>query len=183
MESARALHLFERISALMRGEIRRSLAAEGLEPVHVLALWYLSRANRFSDNPLAVAEFLGLSKGNMSQRLNVLERRGFVSKSVDEADRRRIHLRPTAAGRKLLRASYPPAAWPADMDWEGLQAALDDLLRAIVAGNRFRTFGQCRTCRFHEQRDGGLWCALLRLKLSTAQAEQICQEHAPRPAT
>jgi DNA-binding MarR family transcriptional regulator len=174
MASPRALHLLDRISALLRSELRRTAAADGLEPVHVLALDYLARANRFSNHPLAVAEYLGLSKGNMSQRLNVLERMGLIRKNADKQDGRRVHLELTRRGAALLARHYPPKTWPAGED--RLEAGLERLLRRMVADNRGRTFGECRTCRFHLNQNGP-YCGLLQLALTEAQAGQICREH------
>jgi DNA-binding MarR family transcriptional regulator len=180
MSRDRALHLWERISALLRDGLRRSVAGAGLEPVHVLALWYVSRANRFSDNPLAVSEFLGLSKGNVSQRLAVLERKGYLSKQSDPQDRRRLHLRLTWAGAAFLRAHYPPKVWPGRADFDRLEDDLDALLRAMTAANGQRTFGQCSTCRFHRRENGSPYCGLLQLPLRRADAGLLCREHEPK---
>jgi DNA-binding MarR family transcriptional regulator len=173
------LHLIERIAALLRSEVRRTAAGDGLEPVHVLALWYLSRANRFSDNPLAVASFLGLTKGNVSQRLILLESKGLLRKTMDGEDKRRVHLVLTPAGRATLARNYPPAAWP-EATGARLVQELDTLLRSLVAANGGKTFGLCRTCRFHQPAPSGKsggFCGLLQLPLSAGQAGQICQEH------
>ena len=53
MPSVHALHLIERLSAVLRSEVRAAAAADGLEPVHVVALWYLSRANIFRPREMA----------------------------------------------------------------------------------------------------------------------------------
>lgn len=166
---------------MLRGEVRRTAAADGLEPVHILALWYLSRANRFSDNPLAVGGFLGLSKGNVSQRLNVLEARGLLRKKPDADDGRRLHLALTPGGRAALARHYPPSLWTAGPS-PALEEELDALLRAMVAANGGKTFGICRTCRFHQPRSGGgAYCGLLQIPLAVRQANQLCQEHEPPP--
>lgn len=175
MESSRALHLLERISSLLRSELRKSSAA-GLEPVHFAALGYLARANRFSANPLAVAEYLGLTKGNVSQRLMVLERKGLLRKTAGKEDRRTVRLQLTPRGRAVLGRVAPP---PADA---ALERALDRLLRRILAANGGRTFGQCHTCRFHQTRNGAPYCGLLQLPLTRAEADQICREHEPAGA-
>lgn len=178
MPSDHALHLIERLSAVLRGELRAAAAAEGLEPVHVVALWYLSRANVFSNNPLAVGQFLSLTKGNMSQRLNLLESKGWISKSQDAEDRRRVHLSLTPAGRAALARLYPPRGWVSGPSPE-LERALETALRGIIAANGGKSFGICRTCRFHEPRRSGGWCQLLQVGLSPKQTGQICQEHEP----
>ncbi len=69
---------------------------------------YLARCNRYSDTPLGVTEYLGLTKGTVSQSLKVLEGRGLISKLPDARDRRSVHLRLTDAGRALIEAVIPP---------------------------------------------------------------------------
>lgn len=171
-----ALHLLERLSAVLRSELRSAAASEGLEPVHVVALWYLSRANAFSNNPLAVSEFLGLSKGNTSQRLNLLEAKGLIAKETDPSDRRRLHLTLTPAGRTLLPRLYPPPSWRSGKSPQ-LDESLDTLLRGIIAANGGKSFGICNTCRFHQSSPSGRFCQLLQIPLSGKQADQICREH------
>lgn len=179
MPSGLALHLIERLSALLRSEVRSAAAKEGLEPVHVVALWYLSQANVFSNNPLAVGDFLGLTKGNMSQRLNLLETKRLLVKSPDTEDRRKVHLSLTPSGKSVLARIYPPASWTIEPSPE-LEQALEAALRGIIGANGGRSFGICRTCRFHEPRGSGGFCQLLGVALSGRQAGQICQEHQVR---
>jgi DNA-binding MarR family transcriptional regulator len=166
----------ERLSALLKSEIRNVAAVDGLEPVHALALWYLSRANRFSDHPLAVAEFLGLTKGNVSQRLNVMEAKGLIVRGKDTTDRRKVHLMLTKVGKAVLRRLYPPRSWVPE-ESPGLETALEGALRGLIAANGGRMFGVCRTCRHHEPRGTGAYCRLIQISLSGRQAGQICQEH------
>jgi len=98
----------ERIANFVRTSVRKSGLASGLQPVQMEALHYLDRCNRYSDTPVAVAEFLGLTKGTVSQTLAVLEGNGMIVKENDLRDRRVIHLRLTDAGRSLLADSIPP---------------------------------------------------------------------------
>ena len=55
------LELVERLGNLMRAELRKSGADEQLQPVQVQALIYLSKANRYSNTPQALTDFLGLT--------------------------------------------------------------------------------------------------------------------------
>jgi len=188
MSSKRVFDLIERIGGLLRNDARRHAMPHELQPVHLQALDYLTRANRFSDTPLAVGEYLGLTKGNMSQRLNVLEKLGLLSKEADQSDGRVVHLRPTASGRRLLQEVYPPASWREMADsarsrsMRGLETGLTELLGALVAANDFRTFGQCKTCRFQQRKAGHVYCGLLQVELEVEQTEKICREHQPTAA-
>jgi DNA-binding MarR family transcriptional regulator len=185
MDSKRVFDLIERIGALVRSDGRRQAMPHELQPVHLQALDYLSRANRFSDTPLAVGEYLGLTKGNMSQRLNVLERLDLVRKIPDAEDGRVVHLRLTAAAKRLLEASHPPPSWYeaenklTSRNVEDLEAGLDALLRALVVTNGYRSFEACKTCRYHERRGKQGWCALLSVELDAEDSQKICREHEP----
>lgn len=107
--SAIALYDYlERLTSLMRAWSREQPLVAELQPVQLSALHYLARCNRYSDTPLGVTEYLGLTKGTVSQSLKVLEGRGLISKLPDARDRRSVHLRLTDAGRALIEAVIPP---------------------------------------------------------------------------
>ena len=72
--------LLERLNNLLRMEMRAFGLSYGLLPVQIEALTYLTRCNRYSDTPQAVTEYLGLTKGTVSQSLKVLEQKGFFGK-------------------------------------------------------------------------------------------------------
>ena len=55
------LEMVERLGNLMRAEFRRIGGDEQLHPVHIHALLYLSKANRFSNSPQALADYLGIT--------------------------------------------------------------------------------------------------------------------------
>ena len=96
------LELVERLGNLLRSEFRRAGADEQLQPVHVHALVYLTRANRYSNTPQAMAEYLGLTKGTMSQSLLLLDRRGLIERYQDDLDRRVVRLRLSTSGEQFL---------------------------------------------------------------------------------
>ena len=85
--------LIERIGNLLRTELRKSGHDLGLQPVHLEALHFLSICNRYSDTPMAVTDYLGATKGTVSQTLKVLETKGYLTKVVDVKDRRVQHLK------------------------------------------------------------------------------------------
>jgi DNA-binding MarR family transcriptional regulator len=71
--AARAVDLIERMGRLLRA----SDHASGLNPAQAEALRYLLRANRFSRTPAALAEYLGSTRGTVSQTLLALEAKGW----------------------------------------------------------------------------------------------------------
>ena len=66
-------NIIERLANVLRQEVRAEGQSLGLQPVQQEALYYLSICNRYSDTTLAVTEYLGLTKGTVSQSLKVLE--------------------------------------------------------------------------------------------------------------
>lgn len=174
----------ERIANLMRTSVRKSGITNGLQPVHMEALHYLSRCNRYSNTPVAVADFLGLTKGTVSQTLRLLEADGLLQKEADTQDRRVIRLSLTPAGRQVLAEAIPPPLLDAALaeipaaEQEQLQQSVALLLRALQHANRLKTFGACKTCCHHQHiADNQRLCGLTREVLSHADAELICREH------
>ena len=97
----------ERLSELLRVDSRQAGAEHGLQPVQLEALHYLSICNRYSDTPMAVTEYLGQTKGTVSQTLKVLERKGLLSKQRDKNDKRISHLKVSSKGKRLLNKTIP----------------------------------------------------------------------------
>lgn len=159
--------------------------AHGLNPSQAAALGYLRQANRFSRAPSHVADYLGSTRGTVSQTLKALARKGLVAEAAEEGDRRRIRYDVTAKGEtygqkdRALDAALrglPPA------DAAHLDATLSETLRALLAARSGRSFGICRTCAHHDARDVGGHCRLLDVALGPEERVQICHEHAPRIA-
>ena len=155
----------------------------GLQPVQIEALTYLTQCNRYSDTPQAVSEFLGLTKGTVSQSLKVLEQKGFLRKQQDTQDKRIIHLAPTAKGRELIEESILTKGLESSLEkTPALQAGdLSDSLRTILREmqqyNHRKTFAACHTCRFNETHVKGYVCGLTNEPLSPQEVKLICREH------
>jgi len=181
----RLFTLLERIGNLTQASLRAAGRAHGLQPVPLLALSYLAKANRYSDSPAAVAEYLGLSRAATSQTLALLEERGLVERSQDTADRRVRHLSLTAAGRSIVAVALPPPEWKALLGSRGgpagrLEVEFEDLLRSLQRAGGGTTFGVCRTCRHFLTEPGGRYrCGLTQEPLAAAQTGKICREHEP----
>ena len=183
MAGERIWELVERLGTLVRAERRRLAGELGLQPVHLQVLEYLSRCNRYSNTPQAVAAYLGTTKGTISQSLAVLERGGWIRKTGDPVDGRVVRLEITARARRVLerlggeRGSSEPGGLSAGA-LKRAEAMLAALLRGWQAANRYRTFGVCRTCRhLLPEGPGRFRCGLTREALAPAETEQICHEH------
>jgi DNA-binding MarR family transcriptional regulator len=185
MHAASIHQYLERLSNLLRADARRCGAEYGLQPVQMDALHYLAICNRYSDTPLAVAEYLGLTKGTVSQTLNVLVAKGLIVKSGDQRDKRVVHLVVTAAGQQLLDRSVPSPSLRAgcenlsETDHARVLKNLQMLLLICQKANGSRVFGPCHSCRHNQVRtDGGQRCGLTQEPLSTEDTQRICREFA-----
>jgi DNA-binding MarR family transcriptional regulator len=174
--------LLERLSSLTRVWFRRHPLLADLQPIQLSALLYLARCNRYSNTPAAVTEYLGLTKGTVSQSLKALEAKGLIVKTQDVADKRSVHLSLTEPARALLAEVMPPdflAAASARMgaDAQDLERLLGELLRTIQRSENVPGFGLCKTCRFHRKTATGGFCELTQEPLAAAERELICREH------
>jgi len=169
-------HLIDRLARLQ--------AAQGwdgtLNPTQRAAMLYLARANRFSRTPSAVADYLGTTRGTVSQTLKSLAQKGFLGETKSPTDKRSIRYDLRPAGQEVAAqaqmmdralATLPP------QDRDALDRGLAGLARAVLAQTGGRSFGLCATCRHHRTTPDGAQCALLNVALAPEEADQICQEH------
>lgn len=175
-------HLLERLGRLIRTEEQVS----DLYPAQWSALRYLARANRFSRTPMALTDYLGSTRGTVSQTLIALERKGLIERKKSLRDKRSVDIELTDAGRKLLEDD-PILDLAADIksalgtDQSVARTALERILAKLIATNDGRPFGLCQTCRYFRENQAGngetpFFCSLLDAGLSAADSETICFE-------
>lgn len=174
----------ERIGNLLRAEARHAPNGIRLQPVQLEILHYLSICNRRSNIPAAVTEYLGLTKGTVSQTISVLEAKGYIEKVPDTNDRRVVHLVLTEKGRAIVKASLPPVIlqdglsyMPSDQR-ELLARKLEALLQGIQKTHRCKEFGTCNSCRHLRSSGEGNLCGLSNLPLAADELTQICRDYA-----
>jgi DNA-binding MarR family transcriptional regulator len=151
-----------------------------LNPTQIAALDYLARANRFSRAPSHVAEYLGTTRGTMSQTLKTLVRKGYLEESRSESDRRSITYDLTDSGLALVDRQNTLAQAILSLSpsqRRGLADGLSSTLKARLAVNQGRSFGICKDCVHHEERGKGAFCALLLVPLAPAETGLTCHEH------
>ncbi|SHK05862.1 DNA-binding transcriptional regulator, MarR family [Shimia gijangensis] len=171
-------HISQLITRLARLSASETWGGD-LNPAQVSALSYLSRANRFSRSPSHVAEYLGTTRGTMSQTLKSLVGKGYVAEVSSETDRRSISYDLTPEGVRLAarRGVLDDAVGSVpERERAILHGALSDALRSLVAKNGGRSFGICSTCRHHQRKGRTPYCGLLDLVLKPEEALQICRE-------
>ncbi len=184
MQTNRIYDYIERLSNLLRIDARRKGAEHGLQPIQLEVLHYLSICNQYSDTPMAVTEYLGQTKGTVSQTLKLLKNKGYLTKYADEHDKRVTHVKVTTAGKKILQDSIPtPFLKQAcealtDKKQTEIVAALDQLLLTLLKSNNMKSFGVCHTCHYNlSKEDGGYFCNLVKQPLAAEEVLFICREH------
>ena len=176
--------LIERLAGLIRNETRNLLLEHGLQPVQFEALHYLSMCNRYSDTPMGVTEFLGQTKGTISQTLKVLEKKLLLEKIPDGKDKRVTHLLVTDKGRDLISLIFPLPIMKnidetiADTQLNDINLSLSHLLNTMQRNNQYKAFGQCHTCKHNlKLSNNEFLCGLTKESLSNSDIELICREH------
>ena len=167
--------LLVRIANVVSAELRAAASAHDLKPVQLQALQYLRRCNRYSDTPAALTEYLGLTKGTVSQTLIALEGKGLLDKSPDPEDGRLVRLCLTPPGRAIARKSLPVAL--EGLDDRVLQETLLSLLTAMQRERGGRSFGVCSSCSHFETATRGFRCGLTGEALTQSESRKICREH------
>lgn len=175
-------NLLERIGHLSRTDEKTG----DLYPAQWAALRYLSQANRFSRTPMALATYLGATRGTTSQTLMALERKGYITRKASQRDKRSIDINLSAKGKKALKADPVLQLVTAIDAAIGPQSAqlhthLTRLLEHMIRQNEGQRFGACHTCRHFRADEGGSnarphFCGLLEEPLSDSDKELICVE-------
>jgi DNA-binding MarR family transcriptional regulator len=184
MEKVDLFDLIERIAALIRSEERKKCTAVGLQTVHLQALNYLSRCNKYSNTPGALTNYLGMTRGTVSQSLSLLEKKGYIKKTANINDRRVIHLELLPEGKTILEQAQPAELFikaAAMMEKKGdiinYETAFANMLTALQKANQSQSFGICKTCHYFTTMDDSFLCGLTKEQLSESDSEKICQEH------
>ncbi|MEW6990975.1 MarR family winged helix-turn-helix transcriptional regulator [Colwelliaceae bacterium 6441] len=184
MKTNHLYQLVERLGELLKVDARQAGAVEGLQPVQLEVLNYLSCCNKFSDTPMAVTEYLGQTKGTVSQTIKTLENKGLVNKVPDENDKRISHIKVTEAGHDILRINIPTKMFTnachdlSINQQEKISEALNQLLFSLIKSNDMKSFGVCHSCRHNQKHsDGRFFCALVKQPLSHEDVQLLCKEH------
>jgi DNA-binding MarR family transcriptional regulator len=133
--------IFARLAILARhaAQARRdTLDADGLRYWQFKVLLQLRRTGPpYEASPSHLADCLGLTRGALSARLGPIEEAGFITRTHETADRRRVRVRLTDAGsaafeQQASREERGEAALLTPLSAAERQT-LADLLRKVVA--------------------------------------------------
>ena len=178
-------------------QVGRLVQAEGydgeLSPAQWMALRYFARANPFSRNPSAFAEFQATTRGTASQVIKALEASGYLVRQRSKADGRSVSLRLTSKGKKALaRDPFDVLVHAVDAldakEQTAMHYALHQVLTTVAASGVHRYFGVCQDCtHFGREMCGDLpstslsaaECLLLRVPIQPEDAGLLCVHFQP----
>ncbi|WP_394201370.1 MarR family winged helix-turn-helix transcriptional regulator [Shewanella waksmanii] len=175
--------LIERLGEITRAHLRKVATKCGLQPVQVEVLHYLVSCNQFSNTLMSVVDYLGQTKGTVSQTIKSLEAKGFIEKIPDKNDKRTVRLWVTQKGKKLIKQELPGIPFTAALEsldkdsQSSLSKSLSTLNSALLKTNNMDTFGVCRTCIYNQKRTDSYFCRLLNIDLAEDETNKICKEH------
>lgn len=150
-ERAKIVELVDRLS-----RIAHSLQfAEGLNPAQWEALRFVARANRNSCSPGTLAEFMGSTKGTVSQTLKALESKGLIKRSRKEDDRRAVEISVTPDGLSLIEkdplGQIHDALSPfSDAEQRDVVSGLEQLVGIVQKHQNIPEFGPCLGCSHYQ---------------------------------
>jgi DNA-binding MarR family transcriptional regulator len=135
--------------------VGRLVQAEGydgeLNPAQWMALRFFARANQFSRNPSAFAEFQATTRGTATQTIKSLERGGYLVRRPSKSDGRRVSLRLTGKGKKALVCDpFEVLVRAVDLldakERTAMRRALHQVLSTLATTGAHRQIGVCQDC-------------------------------------
>jgi MarR family transcriptional regulator, negative regulator of the multidrug operon emrRAB len=184
------MHLARETIELL-GQMARILwfegAKHGLRDREWMALRFLSRANRFSRTPSALASYVGTTRGTASFVIGELERLGYIERKRSATDKRSVLLSVTQQGKKfLVRDPISVLLEPIAVLDDEAKTRFRDTLRHVLdqadaAEQRHHT-DVCKRCIFlREDRattdsrtTAEFSCRLFRAPIAEAEVDLLC---------
>jgi len=167
----------ERLNSLYKSQMRHAACDEGIQLVHIEILQYLSICNRYSNTAQALSEYLGQTKGSISQSLRVMESMGHIQRKPCMNDKRVVRLFITEGGRDCLQRVSHGMSLDFD-DAPSVVELVKSLLARWQAQSSQKGFGQCQSCRYNvDLGNSEFECGLTKELLSNTDVKKICREH------
>ena len=105
---ARLCRLMLMLGSSIEGDLESKLKPHKLNHSDFLTLMILYSRPDGSSTPGELCEFATQGATNMTRIANALVKRGLITRGASEEDRRRVLIRITAAGRRLVQQMLPP---------------------------------------------------------------------------
>jgi DNA-binding MarR family transcriptional regulator len=178
-------------------QVGRLVQAEGydgeLSPAQWMALRFFARANLFSRNPSAFAEFQATTRGTATQTIKSLEAGGYLVRQPSRVDKRSVSLRLTSKGKKTLaRDPFEILVRVVDSLDAKERAAMRRALRQVVSTlatiGAHREIGVCQDCTHFGREMGGKLpstspsateCLLLHVPIQPEDLSLLCVHFQP----
>ena len=147
-------------------QVGRLVQAEGydgeLSPAQWMALRFFARANPFSRNPSAFAEFQATTRGTATQTIKSLEANGYLVRKPSKVDKRSVSLRLTSKGKKTLaRDPFEILVRVVESldakERTAMRRALRQVVSTLATNGAHREIGVCQDCTYL---GGEIWCNL-----------------------
>jgi DNA-binding MarR family transcriptional regulator len=156
----------------------------GLTAAQWTCLRFFARANGSTRTPSGFASFQATTRGTASQIIKSLERRGLVTRTRSERDRRSVCFDLTAEGRAML--DRDPLRSLVDLI-DGLGASesarflatLSRLASALAMQRDVPAFGTCRDCSHFGMPGGTAYCACMAAELAAGETHKLCASYTP----
>lgn len=179
----------ERLALVMRAEARRSAAELGLNAAQAAILRLLER-RRSGLRVQELARHLNVRQPTVTDSLSALERKGFVRREADSADRRAAIVRPARAEHptrpmsKTEAASQIAAALAglSEAEQAGLLQTLIKLIRGLQLRDAIPPQRMCVTCKYFRPNiypgaDAPHHCTFVNAAFGAAGLRLDCSDH------
>ena len=167
----------ERLASLHKSQMRKVASTMGLQLVHLEILHYLSICNRHSNTAQALSDYLGQTKGSISQSLKFIVEAGHIERKPCTNDGRVTRLHLTPEGKACLKHANKSIVPELSQDGQTIET-LKRLLHDWQTKDGIKGFGQCKTCRYNQTLGRGKFhCGLIDVPLSKTDIQKICKEH------
>jgi DNA-binding MarR family transcriptional regulator len=178
-------------------QVGRLVQAEGydgeLSPAQWMALRFFARANLFSRNPSAFAEFQATTRGTATQTIKSLEAGGYLVRQPSKVDKRSVSLRLTGKGKKTLaRDPFEILVRVVDSldakERAAMRRALRQVVSTLATNGAHREIGVCQDCTHFGREMGGKLpstspsaaeCLLLRVPIQPEDLSLLCVHFQP----
>jgi len=147
-------------------------------------LRFFARANSSTRTPSAFASFQATTRGTASQIIKSLEKRGLVTRSRSERDRRSVSFELSEQGcamlhRDPLRDLIEVIDGLGARERDRFLATLSRLTSALAARRDVPAFGTCRDCSHFDRSAGAAHCACMAAELAVDDIAKLCASYTP----
>lgn len=161
-------------------------AGSALTAAQWTCLRFFARANGSTRTPSGFASFQATTRGTASQIIKSLERKGLVTGTRSDRDRRSVSFDLTNHGRTIL-AQDPLRDLIDVIDRLGATernrflTTLSRLASTLAIQRDAPAFGTCQDCSHFAASDDTAYCACMAEELAAVDIPKLCASYTPTP--